>query len=66
MLRKNFPADVIEANMAKWREGRNMAAPAPAPKKEVKAAPAPAPVEEKAESSESAAEVKGASSEENA
>lgn len=62
MIRKNFPADVIEANMAKWREGRNI--PAPAPKKEVKAAPAP--VEVVVESSDSAAEVKGASSEENA
>jgi len=61
MLRKNFPADVIEANMAKWREGKNIPAPAV---KEVKAAPAPVVVEEP-KSSEGTAEVTGASSEEN-
>jgi small subunit ribosomal protein S16 len=59
MLRKNFPADVIESNMAKWREGRNIPAVA-------KAIPVVSvPVVEELISSEGTAEVKGASSDEN-
>lgn len=75
MIKKNFAVEAIETNMAKWREGRNIAEPVkvktPVVEAPVVATSAPVedvsvPVIEEIQSSESTAEVKGASSEENA